>query len=423
MIRGPRTRALIASLALAACSANASADDNTERIRLLEQKLEHSLQLIEALQQQVEALRAEAAGKAAPPAPEARVAAVERRLDEIAAAGAAASGALPLHGFADVLGGYDDTAHPALAPGRKGFALGSLDLYLTPHLGGQVRSLIELVFEMGDDGEQVTDLERAQIGYAFNDALTLWAGRYHNPYGYWNTAYHHGAQLQTSILRPRFIDFEDRGGILPAHGVGLWATGHLALGGQHFGYDAYLANAPSIDDSGTLDIHAAGREEFHAMSGLTLSWSPAPDLTVGIHGLASRVELPAGGASRVRMFGGFAAFDDGRWELIGEGYRFANRDDADGAERRTSNAWFVQTAYRSAYGTPFLRFERASLDREDRYFASQAKGFSYRRTALGLRLDLTANAALKLELTRSVVEDLPGEADGNAAHVQYAVGF
>jgi len=423
MIRGPRSRALLALLALTVCSANASAADD-ERIRLLEQKLEHSLQLIEALQQQVEALRA-AAGRTVPPAPEARVAAVERRVDELADAAGATAGALPLHGFADVLAGYDETAHPALVPGRKGFALGSLDLYLTPDLGGQVRSLIELVFEMEDDGELITDLERAQIGYAFNNALTLWVGRYHNPYGYWNTAYHHGAQLQTSILRPRFIEFEDRGGILPAHGVGLWATGRFLIGGQRFGYDAYLANAPSIDGSGTLAIHAAGREEFHAMTGLTLSWSPAPapDLTVGIHGLASRVELPAGGASKMRMFGGFAAFDDGRWELIGEAYRFSNRDDADGAERHGSTAWFVQAAFRSAYGTPFLRFERASLDQDDRYFTRQSQAFSYRRTALGLRLDLTATAALKLELTRSVVEDLPGEADVDAARVQYAVGF
>ena len=73
-------------------------------------------------------------------------------------------------------------------------------------------------------------MERAQLGYSFSDALTFWVGRFHTPYGYWNTAFHHGAQIQTSVTRPLFIDFEDKGGILRAHSLGLLAHGRVPAG-------------------------------------------------------------------------------------------------------------------------------------------------------------------------------------------------
>src|SRR5206468_11134940 len=161
---------------------------------------------------------------------------------------------IPLHGFADV--GYV-TGIPV--PGRRaGFALGNVDLYMTPEIGPRVRSLIELVFEYGPDGAGVaTDLERLQFGYVFSDAATLWVGRYHTPYGYWNAAFHHGAQIQLAASRPRFIDFEDRGGILPAHGVGLLASGGTRTGSGRLQYDAYVANGDSIQDH-VLDMNAYG---------------------------------------------------------------------------------------------------------------------------------------------------------------------
>jgi len=67
--------------------------------------------------------------------------------------------------------------------------------YLAPKLGDRVVSLAELIFETGPDGHVGTDLERFQIGYQFNDQATVWVGRFHTPYGYVNTALHHGVWL------------------------------------------------------------------------------------------------------------------------------------------------------------------------------------------------------------------------------------
>ncbi len=149
---------------------------------------------------------------------------------------------VPLHGFADA--GF--TAHTKDATDPTGFNVGSLDFYLTPQFDNNVKGLVEIIFETTPAGEVATDLERMQMGYSFNDNATVWAGRFHTPYGYWNTGFHHGAQIQTAVLRPRFLDFEDKGGILPAHMVGLMANGKFRAGEGKITYDAFAGNWPRI---------------------------------------------------------------------------------------------------------------------------------------------------------------------------------
>ena len=138
-------------------------------------------------------------------------------------------GGIPIRAFIDV--GYARDK-PDRTGRRGGFGLGSVNLYMTPAIGERIKSIVELVFEQDEQGALMVDLERVQIGFTFSDAFTLWAGRFHTPFGYWNTAFHHGAQLQTSVLRPRFLAFEDQGGILPSHSVGLLGSGALALAGD-----------------------------------------------------------------------------------------------------------------------------------------------------------------------------------------------
>ena len=92
---------------------------------------------------------------------------------------------LPVHGFADVGGAWSRGADPVRL---RGFNIGTLDIYLTPQFGDRVKSLVELAFEYEEDGGGEVDLERLQLGYSFSDALTLWAGRFHTPFGLWNTS-------------------------------------------------------------------------------------------------------------------------------------------------------------------------------------------------------------------------------------------
>ena len=452
----PLARALLAAGLGLALALPAQADAQSERLLQLEKRLESSLQLIDKLASRLAELErapkstSSATSSATTPAPTAASAAAAEQAQTVAALQASVNQlsdslskrgtdtGLPVHGFADVGGAWSGGKDPDK---QRGFNGGTLSLYLTPQFGDRVKSLIELAIEYGSDGGVTLDLERLQMGYTVSDALTVWLGRFHTPYGVWNTAYHHGANLQTSVSRPRFLDFEDKGGILPAHSVGVWATGKTALGGGgKLSYDAYVSNGPSIQDR-TLDFRAYTDNNGNKMLGFNLGYQAGGALTglaVGAHGFGSKVQAfdSAGGvlsSTTLRMFGGYLSYDANDWEVLAEAYRFANTDAASGA-RRSSNAWFAQVGKELGNFTPFARFEKASLNPLDNYFISQASGRSYQRATVGLRYAIDAKSSFKLELGSTRERALTQlDADGAAlpfaaanyrrAAVQYSAAF
>lgn len=304
---------------------------------------------------------------------------------------------VPLHGFMDV--GYTYSGQPVTDDRHSGFALGNLDFYLTPEISSRVKSLIELVFEWDSQGSLGTDLERLQIGYTFNDSLTGWAGRFHTPYGYWNTAFHHGAQIQTSITRPRFLEFEDKGGILPAHSVGLWGTGKWNVGPGKIVYDAYVVNGDRVVD-GELDCQAeldtnsnkgvggkAGYEFSGALSGLTL----------GVHGLTQTVNIyTAGtrtGVSKLNVLGLYGVYDTDDWEILTEYYNFHDRNEQGGVgnQKRCASSPGRTSAWRSC--SPVC--SRLPLHRRpasDRTSSRLARRFSPARPSIGKTATLVLRA-------------------------------
>jgi hypothetical protein len=424
---------------LLAAAPLAQADATSDRIADLERKLERSMQVIEQLSRKVEQLEssraqpapAAAAVTAAPapaPAPlEARVSGLEQQVSAIGSRTGSDDG-LALHGFADV-------GLRASRPGsRRGAALGNVDFYLAPQFGSNVRALVELVFETDDEGRLGSDLERVQLGYTFSDALTVWLGRFHTPYGYWNNAFHHGAQIQTSILRPRFLDFEDRGGILPAHTVGLWGLGKIGLGSGRLNYDLYVGNSPriSFDDpsapgTGELDPNLAGSTNHNAMVGGKLAYEFAgalDGLTLGLHALRARVQDDAQASlgTRVQMAGAYGTYLENDWEVLGEYYGFFDRNLNGTTGRHHSSAGFLQVGRSFGRWIPYLRGERAALDQGDNYFAQQASGQSYGRGVIGLRFDVDPRSAVKIEFNRTRFTDR-ATATVNEARAQYSIRF
>ena len=330
---------------------------------------------------------------------------------------------LPLHGFADV--GYFSNSGDNVS--QDGFVIGNLDFYMTPKLGGRWLSLAELVFEVNEEGELATDLERLQFGYAFNDALTLWVGRFHTPYGYWNTAFHHGAQIQPSIARPRFVDFEDDSGILPAHGIGLLASGHINTGAGKIYYDGYLTNGNRIAD-GVLDFNAAGDNDHNKQIGINARYAFGGVLdgfSFGVHALRQTVATigEAGDVTartNLQMSGAYTVLDTDSWQGVAEYYRFHNADVTSGAAYN-STAWFAQLGYVFVRQTQlYVRVEKADLDTMDAYFADQESGRSYRRSVVGGKYDINRRIALKAEFLTTK------EADDTSWHgiaTQCAVSF
>lgn len=160
---------------------------------------------------------------------------------------------LRIRGFGDVSFHGDNQHGDATS-----FSLGQLDLFVTSDLSERYRFLTEIVFEAGPDniyGSPIgsenqfgVDLERYLIQYSRNEHLNLSLGRGHTAIGYYNTAYHHSAWMQTTVDRPFLFQFEDRGGILPIHMVGASATGLVTSSKLGLHYIAEIGNGRESRD-------------------------------------------------------------------------------------------------------------------------------------------------------------------------------
>jgi hypothetical protein len=430
----------------------AMAADNPDRIDALEKRLEQSLLLIQRLEGRVGELERErnsfaavagaavaspVAASVPPAAPSERaqaattqqsqaqaIAGLQQQVDQLSdgLSKSPPDAGLPLHGFADVGAGFSGKADPQQL---RGFNAGTLDLYLAPQFADRVRSLVEVAFEYDSDSRQLSvDVERLQLGYTLNDDLTVWLGRFHTPFGVWNTWFHHGANLQTSISRPRFIDFEDKGGIIPAHSVGSWASGRFEVGDEKLSYDIYISNGPSVRDR-QLDFNPLTDDDHNKMVGFNFGYHPSGSLrglTLGVHGFESRAteyensSSPIG-RTRLLMGGAYFGYDANDWEAIGEYYRFANRD-LQTQSTHGSAAGFVQIGKTFGSLTPFIRYERAALSPQDLYFTTQEMGRSYRRAAVGARYALDSRSSFKLELS-ATREDPLGQIDDSGFGVSF----
>jgi hypothetical protein len=144
---------------------------------------------------------------------------------------------LKIRGFSDVLWS-DSDQHDT----TNSFALGQMDLFITSALSRRMDMLSEVVFEADSHNAYGVDVERLLFRYSFNDYFKMSAGRYHTAIGFYNTAYHHSTWMQTAVDRPFIFEFEDSGGILPIHNVGLSAEGLIPSGKFGLHYVAEIGN-------------------------------------------------------------------------------------------------------------------------------------------------------------------------------------
>lgn len=390
-----------------------------------QQSLEQLLERVRELEEQMRAAQAEpSADEALPTDADERLTSVERDLAEITSASAAhhEEPGLPLHGFADVTAG----THNPINPDLKHVAVGSLDFYLTPELGDRTSALFELNFKVGTTGDLAFDIERAQFGYQFADAATLWLGRFHTPYGYYNTAFHHGAQMTTALRRPLVVQFERTGGVLPAHTVGFWLAGDNRVGAGRLNYDVYVGNGQRIVN-GTLDVRNGGNADGELIVGGNLGYFAEEflgGLRFGVSAFAADIpdDRTPSNVTRVKNYGLYFVHETDRWENLLELYTFDNEDLSGATGTHRSDMGFVQLAYRAGLWTPYARYERSDFDQTDNYFAALQYGGSYDREALGARFDLDLTSALKFEVAQTRFTDRT-QREYDEALVQYAIRF
>ncbi|MFB3814038.1 MAG: hypothetical protein ACE14L_07985 [Terriglobales bacterium] len=324
--------------------------------------------------------------------------------------------ALKLRGFADLNFGASN-----LPQTRSGFLFGEFVLHFSSKLSSKISAFAELSVEAQPEGWAI-DLERAQIRYDVNDAFKVSFGRYHTPINYWNTAYHHGTWLQTTVSRPRMVDFD--GPYLPAHFVGLQVEGSLPSGGLGLGYNLGLGNGrgPNVNDpgqAGDVDNNRAWVVNFYSrptrVNGLQIGASVYHDRVfpasptglalepfgLGIpHNLpdAEPAPVPSGASFNELIASAHAVWIRNGPELMAE---FANvRHSVPGGEFN-SPAFYLQAAYRLPWAQkhlkPYYRYEYLRSPLGDPVLERVSRAVNLRLHTLGLRYDIAEFAAFKLE--------------------------
>lgn len=248
------------------------------------------------------------------------------------------------------------------------------------------------------------EVERLILRYYFEDYFKLSVGRYHTPVSYWNTAYHHGTWLHTSVARPEVIKFGSR--FLPVHFVGLLAEGIFPQTLLGVGYVAGLGNGrheniARAGDAGDINDHRAW------LVGLTLRPARLFGLQAGAALYRDRVETGVASVDE-SIYSVHVVWEKERPELLAEVAWVAHDAGlAGGAGRTLSTGYYVQGGYR-LWGAlnvlkPYARWERLDAATGDLVFGPL--GLGYEGAILGVRYDFSPLAALKGEYRSERFED------------------
>jgi hypothetical protein len=387
------------------------------------------LQRIEQLEKRVSELEARQTIAAAAPAVAASNAAVARNsppqgvLDKSAqiqqreAVSAAAQQAeihypsLQIHGFGDVDFGATD-----LHGVTSGFSLGQFDLHFASALSQKVSYFAETTLTAQPTGYS-SEVERTIIRYDYDDYFKISFGKYHTPIGYWNTAYHHGAWLQTTINRPDMVRIG--GTFIPVHFVGFLAEGAIPSGGAGLNYSFGVGNG-----RGNLISRAGDAGDNNNNRAWVANLFARP---VGLYGLQfgvslyrDKITLPDGRNFREWITGAHLVWTKESPEFLAEFANVNHRQVLTNLETN-SQAFYVQLGYRLPWFEkslkPYYRFEYTHTPLSEQVFGNQDLVGS----TLGLRYDITNYAAFKGEYRNT--ERQPSTPTANGIFFQTAFTF
>jgi hypothetical protein len=318
---------------------------------------------------------------------------------------------LQIRGFGDV-----DFSATDQKGATSGFNLGQLDLHLASPLSRKVSYFGEMTFNAQPTGSTV-EVERSIIRYDFNDFFKLSFGRYHTPIGYWNTAFHHGAWLQTTISRPEMIRVG--GTFIPVHFVGFLAEGNIPAGGAGLSYSVGVGNGRGSiisrpGDAGDNNDNRAWIANIFArpvkLYGLQLGASVYRD----------KITLPDGRNFREWISSAHLVWTKESPEFLAEFANVNHRNILTNAVTN-SDAFYLQVGYRLPWFEktlkPYYRFEYTHMPLSEQVFTNQDLVGSI----LGLRYDISNYASFKSEYRNTKRQ--PGEPRVNGLFLQTAFTF
>ena len=276
------------------------------------------------------------------------------------------------------------------------FELGQFAVFVTSSLSDHISVLAEIVMEAGGTNTRVvTDLERLQVTFRLNDNLNISAGRYHTGIGYYNAAFHHASYFETPIGRPRVYAFEDEGGVLPIHEVGVSAHGIVPKTGGALHFLAEVGNGRTWV---TIPDGAEGTDQNPAKStnfGVSLQPPQWRGFEVGGSYYKDSVLHHTLGNVDERIGAVYSVYRTPSIELMAEWLRLTFLT-PDG--HFTSNlAGYAQASRAFGKLRPYYRFDRLGIDPATPFIG----GFdSYKANIVGMRIDPAEWIGLKAEYER-----------------------
>lgn len=295
------------------------------------------------------------------------------------------------------------------------FALGQLALFATSALSERVSVLAEIVMEGSRDTRVVTDLERLELTFRLNDNLHISAGRYHTGIGYYNTAFHHAAYFETLVERPRVFKFEDEGGVLPVHELGISARGIVPRTGGTLHYLAEIGNGRSWDQRGEEIASAPDTNNAKSTNvGVALRPERWSGLELGASFYRDRIPRPDLRPVANRIAAVYAVYRTPTTEIMTEWLRLSYAADA---ATHVNRSGYLQASHAWGHIRPYYRYDRLMVAPETPFI-----GFAdaYEANIVGVRLDTPHWTGLKIQYERSC----QGRVDGiNAVRAQLVFVF
>ena len=269
--------------------------------------------------------------------------------------------------------------------GQSQFSLNEVDTLITSELSDNVQVLSEVVYKLLEDtNETALDIERLQVRYTLSKYLSLMAGRLYIPVSYWNYNYHHVIWFQSTANRPEMHRFEDDGGLLPTHGVGIDAVGRLETKAADFDYTFLVSNGRHSDPGQTQLVRDENRSKalsFYLMA----SPNAAPGLSLG--GSVYLDKLPNHEGEREiheRILSAYLAYFHGNVEVLAE-YNGIRHQQPDTGSVFDTKGYYTQFAYHLGRWRPYYRYDRQDPDEQDPYFGVRE---DVKRHSVGVRWDV-----------------------------------
>lgn len=300
--------------------------------------------------------------------------------------------------------GFGDVNFSAMSDtgSKSGFNEGQFVLHFASALSQKVSFVGELSFTARSDAGTGTpsapgfnpEVERAIVRYDQSDYLKISLGRYHTPVNWWNTEFHHGLWLQTTISRPEMTKFG--GQFIPVHFVGGLIEGAIPAAGLNINYNAGVGNG-----RGTVISRGGDAGDNNNNRAWLVNLFVKPDALFGLEAGGSvyrdRISPASGHEFGEWIVSGHLVWQKEDPEFIAE---IANIQHTDITTNLSYHnlTYYVQLGYRLPWFEsvlkPYVRYEYMKINEYDIVFSSIP---GLKELTAGVRYDFSEFAALKAE--------------------------